>query len=89
MFSLFRQSLIVLYGEPRYHWEHSILRDDIKLRRVCIAYRELTPPYLPGGHFQDKGVKVLKYSKTYWDHRTRNNNLDNSEQIVNGTLDTL
>ena len=28
-------------GEPRYQWEHAILRRDIETRRVVIAYREL------------------------------------------------
>jgi DNA N6-methyl adenine demethylase len=40
------QSLIVIYGSPRYQFEHSVLREDIRDRRVCIAYREFTKPYL-------------------------------------------
>lgn len=40
------QSLIVIYGSPRYQFEHSVLREDIIDRRVCIAYREFTKPYL-------------------------------------------
>lgn len=40
------QSLIVIYGSPRYQFEHSVLREDINDRRVCIAYREFTKPYL-------------------------------------------
>lgn len=38
-------SLLVLYGPPRYQYEHSVLREDIVKRRVAIAYRELTIPY--------------------------------------------
>ena len=30
----------------RYKWEHCVLREDITSRRICLAYRELTPPYL-------------------------------------------
>ncbi|KAB0795917.1 hypothetical protein PPYR_09978 [Photinus pyralis] len=41
-----RRSLLVLYGSPRYDWEHQVLREDITTRRVCLAYREFTPPYL-------------------------------------------
>ena len=41
-----RRSLLVLYGSPRYDWEHQVLREDINTRRVCLAYREFTPPYL-------------------------------------------
>ena len=33
--------LQVMSGEPRYQWEHAILRRDIETRRVVIAYREL------------------------------------------------
>lgn len=40
------QSLILIYGSPRYQYEHSVLREDINDRRVCIAYREFTKPYL-------------------------------------------
>lgn len=40
------RSLIIIYGSPRYQFEHSVLREDISDRRVCIAYREFTPRYL-------------------------------------------
>ena len=36
-----RRSLLVMSGEPRYQWEHAILRKDIQTRRIVIAYREL------------------------------------------------
>lgn len=36
-----RRSLLVMSGEPRYQWEHAILRKDIQSRRIVIAYREL------------------------------------------------
>ncbi|KAK1137274.1 hypothetical protein K0M31_001788 [Melipona bicolor] len=39
-------SLMVLYGSARYKWEHCVLREDITSRRICLAYRELTPSYL-------------------------------------------
>ncbi|CAD1477886.1 unnamed protein product, partial [Heterotrigona itama] len=39
-------SLMVLYSSARYKWEHCVLREDIISRRICLAYRELTPPYL-------------------------------------------
>ena len=54
-----RRSLFIMFGEPRYDWEHCILREDIKERRIVIAYRELTPPYLPGGNHQDVGLEIL------------------------------
>lgn len=38
-------SLLVMYGAVRYQYEHSVLREDVDERRVCIAYREFTKPY--------------------------------------------
>lgn len=61
-----RRSLLVLYGEARYCWEHMVLRDDITERRVCLAYREFTPPYLPGGSSHCKSEQVLEKSKAFW-----------------------
>lgn len=68
-----RRSLLVIYGEPRYHWEHSVLREDIMSRRVCIAYREFTPPYLKGGQRENIGQIVRDKSKEFWDHRKKYN----------------
>ncbi|XP_026742578.1 alpha-ketoglutarate-dependent dioxygenase alkB homolog 4 [Trichoplusia ni] len=68
-----RRSLLVIYGEPRYHWEHCVLREDITSRRVCIAYREFTPPYLHGDH-QDIGNTIRNIAKVFWDHRAKNYN---------------
>ncbi|CAL4063575.1 unnamed protein product, partial [Meganyctiphanes norvegica] len=63
-----RRSLLVFYGAPRYEWEHSILREDIDTRRVCITYREITPPYLPCGPKADIGLPVLASGAGFWDH---------------------
>ncbi|KAK7794444.1 hypothetical protein R5R35_003812 [Gryllus longicercus] len=62
-----RRSLLVIYGAARYDWEHRVLREDIKERRVCLAYREFTPPYLDGEHV-DIGHEILKYAKKFWCH---------------------
>lgn len=61
-----RRSLLVLYGEARYCWEHMILREDITERRVCLAYREFTPPYLPGGCSYMKSENVFERAKLFW-----------------------
>lgn len=62
------RSLIVLYGSPRYRWEHSVLREDIQTRRVCIAYREFTPDYLKNGsHFNESSV-IFQKSQLFWPH---------------------
>lgn len=63
-----QRSLLVLYGPPRYDWEHGILREDIPSRRVCITYRELTPTYLPCGPKADIGETILQAGKVFWDH---------------------
>lgn len=61
-----RRSLLVLYGKPRYLWEHCVLREDIQKRRVCIAYREFTPPYLEGGKKFYEGGDILQKAKHFW-----------------------
>ncbi|XP_059481722.1 alpha-ketoglutarate-dependent dioxygenase alkB homolog 4 [Neocloeon triangulifer] len=43
------RSLLIMTGQARYQWEHRILREDVKELRICLAYREFTPPYLKGG----------------------------------------
>lgn len=66
------RSLIVLYGPSRYQFEHSVLREDIIERRVCLAYREFTPLYLPEGEkYENHGKIVLNQAKLYWDHKSR------------------
>ncbi|XP_057332771.1 alpha-ketoglutarate-dependent dioxygenase alkB homolog 4 [Microplitis mediator] len=60
------KSLIVLYGNARYNWEHAVLREDIQTRRVCIAYREFTPPYLPLGLHSDKTEEILMKAQNFW-----------------------
>lgn len=62
------RSLIVLYGTARYQFEHCIFRSDIQQRRVCIAYREFTPMYLPAGREHDRGEPVLQTAKQFWHH---------------------
>ena len=62
-----RRSLLVFYGEPRYQWEHCIMRDDIKSRRIVIAYREFTPTYLPGGKDQQIGKEIIDKAQQFWE----------------------
>ncbi|KAH8413169.1 hypothetical protein KR009_008630 [Drosophila setifemur] len=59
-------SLIVLYGPSRYQFEHSVLREDVQERRVCIAYREFTPMYISGEDRQ-KGEPVRDKSQLFWE----------------------
>ncbi|XP_053675711.1 alpha-ketoglutarate-dependent dioxygenase alkB homolog 4 [Anopheles nili] len=64
-----RRSLLVLYGPPRYQWEHAVLREDIKERRVCLAYREFTPMYLQGGCEFSQSEDIFERAKQFWDHQ--------------------
>ncbi|XP_033229914.1 alpha-ketoglutarate-dependent dioxygenase alkB homolog 4 isoform X2 [Belonocnema kinseyi] len=60
------RSLIVLYGAARYSWEHAVLREDINSRRVCLAYRELTTPYLPNGSQSQEATEILEKATKFW-----------------------
>ena len=58
------RSLVVIYGSARYQWLHSILRRDIKERRVCIALREFTKQYLNPEN--EVGQNILKVAANYF-----------------------
>ncbi|XP_030376648.1 alpha-ketoglutarate-dependent dioxygenase alkB homolog 4 [Scaptodrosophila lebanonensis] len=58
-------SLIVLYGPARYQFEHAVLREDVRERRVCIAYREFTPMYIDGKD-KPQGDGVRAKSMVFW-----------------------
>ncbi|XP_070523395.1 alpha-ketoglutarate-dependent dioxygenase alkB homolog 4 isoform X1 [Cardiocondyla obscurior] len=59
------RSLMVLYGQARYKWEHSVLREDVTSRRVCLAYRELTPPYLGNGEHREEASEILRQATNF------------------------
>lgn len=59
-------SFLFSFLRYRYDWEHAVLREDVVTRRVCIAYRELTPPYLPGGERYDEASKILDNAMMFW-----------------------
>lgn len=62
-----RRSLLVMHGEPRYDWKHCIFRRDIHDRRIVLAYRELTPFYLPGGEqYEEIGKDILAKAATFF-----------------------
>ncbi|XP_059208279.1 alpha-ketoglutarate-dependent dioxygenase alkB homolog 4 [Centropristis striata] len=60
-----RRSLVVLYGEARHRWKHAIHRDDVKERRVCSTYRELSAEFLPGGQQAEVGSQLLNISLSF------------------------
>ena len=53
------RSLVVLYGDARYKWMHSIARQHIQTRRIGITIRELTPLFLEGGELEATGKELL------------------------------
>lgn len=54
------KSVMVLYGPPRYQFEHSVLREDIVTRRVAIAYREFTKPYQKNNPKHSEAEEIYK-----------------------------
>ena len=63
-----RRSLLVMYGAPRYQFEHSVLREDVGTRRVCLAYREFTPNYLKGGSEYELSENIFNAAKNFFNH---------------------
>lgn len=55
-------SVLVLFGPPRYQYEHSVLREDIVARRVAIAYREFTIPYQKNSNQYSEAEEIYKLS---------------------------
>ena len=60
------RSLLIMFGSARYEWEHSVQRSDITGRRLVLAYRELTPPFLPGGEWAGLGAEILQQAGRWW-----------------------
>ncbi|KAJ8275739.1 hypothetical protein COCON_G00074910 [Conger conger] len=54
-----RRSLLVLHGQARHTWKHAIHRQDIRQRRVCSTFRELSPAFLPEGAYEALGSQLL------------------------------
>ncbi|XP_071399054.1 alpha-ketoglutarate-dependent dioxygenase alkB homolog 4 [Centroberyx affinis] len=60
-----RRSLVVLQGEARHRWKHAIHRKDIRGRRVCSTYRELSAEFLPGGQQAELGAQLLNIALSF------------------------
>ncbi|XP_041052738.1 alpha-ketoglutarate-dependent dioxygenase alkB homolog 4 [Carcharodon carcharias] len=54
-----RRSLIALYGDARYKWKHGIYREDIKSRRICCTFRELSEEFSHGGNQEALGKELV------------------------------
>lgn len=59
-----RRSLTVLSGSARHHWMHGIERSDIKNRRLCCTFRELSDEFLFGAH-KEEGRKLLAIANKF------------------------
>ncbi|XP_051552422.1 alpha-ketoglutarate-dependent dioxygenase alkB homolog 4-like [Myxocyprinus asiaticus] len=60
-----RRCLVVLYGEARHRWKHSIHRKDIHSRRVCSTFRELSAEFLQGGEQEKLGSELLDIALSF------------------------
>jgi len=59
------RSLMVLYGACRDTWVHEVRREDVKERRIAIAFRELAEEFLPGGKSEEVGKEVLERASRF------------------------
>ena len=66
------RSLLVMQAEARYEWLHGILRSDIAGRRVCLALREFTPAFMPGGEEARIGAEVTAQAQCFFAPQTAN-----------------
>ncbi|XP_047462182.1 alpha-ketoglutarate-dependent dioxygenase alkB homolog 4 [Mugil cephalus] len=60
-----RRCLVVLRGEARHRWKHGIHREDVRERRVCSTYRELSAEFLPGGEQAELGAQLLNIALSF------------------------
>ena len=54
-----RRSLIVVQGEARYDWHHSINRYDIKSRRIAMTWREFSDEILNDVEYREFVTQVF------------------------------
>lgn len=52
------RSLLVIYGEARYDWLHSINRYDIKSRRIAMTWREFSEEIVKDEDYKDFVLQV-------------------------------
>ncbi|KAG8450738.1 hypothetical protein GDO86_003132 [Hymenochirus boettgeri] len=60
-----QRSLVVLYSDARYKWKHAIHRENIRQRRVCITFREMSPEFSLGGKEEELGQMLLKLALSF------------------------
>lgn len=61
-----RRSLIVVSGNARYQWQHSIQRGHVTHRRIAVTLRELSAEFSPNGpQFLLQGKGLLETAALY------------------------
>ncbi|XP_071945444.1 alpha-ketoglutarate-dependent dioxygenase alkB homolog 4-like [Antedon mediterranea] len=62
---LLQRSLVVLQGDARHIWKHSIPRGAIVSRRVAITWRELSDEFQDGGSLCEQGKKLIERALSF------------------------
>ena len=57
------RSLLVMSGDARYLWKHSIRRSEITERRLCITIRELSSEFVASN--EQLAEELFNISKVY------------------------
>jgi alkylated DNA repair protein alkB family protein 4 len=66
--SMPRCSLIVVSGQARFQWQHSIQRCHVTSRRIAITLRELSTEFSPGGtSYKPMGQAILNAASLFND----------------------
>ena len=60
-----RRSLVIIAGDARYTWLHSIRSEDIQSRRIGITFRELSSEFMEGGSRANEGQSLLATAETF------------------------
>ena len=60
-----RRSLLVMSGQARHRWCHGIQREHIRDLRVSATFRELAPPFLPGGTHAAQGADLRRIGAAF------------------------
>lgn len=63
-----RCSLIIVSGQARFQWQHSIQRSHVTSRRVAVTLRELSTEFSPGGpNYTSLGKSILETASLFSD----------------------
>lgn len=57
------RSLVIVHGDARYNWHHSIKRHDIKSRRIAMTWREFSDEITNEAEFDEFVSDVLRISR--------------------------